>query len=613
MPAAHAATYTVTNTGDSGGGSLRSAIADANASATDDSIVFASGVSGTISLSSGQLAITDEFSIEGPGAGALTVSGSGSGRVFSFAGGTTEDLSISGMTITGGAAANGAGLDLSGRVVTLSDVAVTGNEATANGGGARIDAFGIDVSDATFSANSAGAGFGGIEADGQFIGVADSTFTGNEAAYVGGLGLTAYAYAFDSGRLTVDDVVVSGNEGGGGVISATAADAPALIGGATNLTVTGNTATTSVGGLELEGLTLSDSTISGNTSIDNAGGIALTAASLRSSTVAGNSGAIGGGVLADAEAGSPELNGFRTVRVVDSTISGNEAESPAPGIGGSGGGVAASGELFELVNSTVAGNRAEVRGGGVYAYDVDAAADSDDSVDLASTIVAGNTAAAVPNDLATKPSTPTVGFAGAKSLIQAPAGAPLSGSGNLIGVDPQLGQLADNGGPTPTRLIAASSPAVDAGAANGLTVDQRGLPRTVGGGTDIGSVELQTARPGDATVDAAVLVKRSQRQRGKRVKVRVAVDAGEAVQVAAAGTIGKVRLQPVDANVGAGETLTLTLVPAAKAANGRVLRALRRGRKLVADVQLKLVDAAGNELASDARVKLRSQRPKAAK
>ena len=86
------------------------------------------------------------------------------------------------------------------------------------------------------------------------------------------------------------------------------------------------------------------------------------------------------------------------------------------------------------------------------------------------------------------------------NLIATTAGATITGSttGNLIGVNPQLGPLADNGGKTHTRALPIGSPAIDAGppACSGLTTDQRGYPRPDDGdmsGTDecdIGAYEL---------------------------------------------------------------------------------------------------------------------------
>ena len=60
--------FMVTNLDDAGAGSLRDAILDANANAGADVIDFAPKVKGTIGLSSGELAITDDLIIDGPGA-----------------------------------------------------------------------------------------------------------------------------------------------------------------------------------------------------------------------------------------------------------------------------------------------------------------------------------------------------------------------------------------------------------------------------------------------------------------------------------------------------------------------------------------------------------------
>src|SRR3954468_8150868 len=82
--AARAATFTVSNLNDSGPGSLRQAVLDANASAGADDVVFGPGVTGTITLTfaSGEIPITDSLFIHGPGAAALTVSANFRCRIF---------------------------------------------------------------------------------------------------------------------------------------------------------------------------------------------------------------------------------------------------------------------------------------------------------------------------------------------------------------------------------------------------------------------------------------------------------------------------------------------------------------------------------------------------
>ena len=83
--------FKVVNTSDSGTGSLRQAIANANSTATADTIVFTSlfNSAQTITLTSGQLTLTDSATttISGPGANLLTVSGNNASRVFDIGSG----------------------------------------------------------------------------------------------------------------------------------------------------------------------------------------------------------------------------------------------------------------------------------------------------------------------------------------------------------------------------------------------------------------------------------------------------------------------------------------------------------------------------------------------
>ncbi len=117
------AIFTVTNSDDSGSGSLRQAILEANATPSADTIDFDAGLNGqTITLTSGELQITDDLTINGLGADELTVSGNNASRVFNVFDGDFDnliDVVIDGLTISdanfssdGGGIANSENLTL---------------------------------------------------------------------------------------------------------------------------------------------------------------------------------------------------------------------------------------------------------------------------------------------------------------------------------------------------------------------------------------------------------------------------------------------------------------------------------------------------------------------
>src|SRR5437870_11138631 len=99
----HASIIPVTNTNDSGAGSLRQALADANNNDTID----ATGISGVITLTTGQLLVDKSVTINGAGADLLAVDGNAAGRVFFITLG--ETVTISGFTIRNGNAGNAGG------------------------------------------------------------------------------------------------------------------------------------------------------------------------------------------------------------------------------------------------------------------------------------------------------------------------------------------------------------------------------------------------------------------------------------------------------------------------------------------------------------------------
>jgi MBG domain (YGX type)/Bacterial Ig-like domain (group 3)/Cadherin-like domain len=100
-----AAALTVINANDSGAGSLRQAIL---AAGVGDTITFDPSLSGqTITLTTGELVVSTNLTIAGPGSALLTVSGNGISRVFHFTGGTST---ISGLTVANGYLAGGNGV-----------------------------------------------------------------------------------------------------------------------------------------------------------------------------------------------------------------------------------------------------------------------------------------------------------------------------------------------------------------------------------------------------------------------------------------------------------------------------------------------------------------------
>lgn len=188
-----------------------------------------------------------------------------------------------------------------------------------------------------------------------------------------------------------------------------------------------------------------------------------------------------------------------TATVVSSTISGNNAAD--------GGGVYVENTQIQFLNSTISGNESFGNGGGIYTFSSQA-----NSIALRLTTVSDNTAASgggnlhqdgsgggfqidhsiVANGAPGDINVTTGSYTASYSLIEAPVTLPASGSNNLLGVDPLLGPLANNGGPTLTHLPLPGSPVIDAGnpaIPDPPPTDQRGFSRIAGAAVDLGSVE----------------------------------------------------------------------------------------------------------------------------
>ena len=161
------------------------------------------------------------------------------------------------------------------------------------------------------------------------------------------------------------------------------------------------------------------------------------------------------------------------------------------------------GGTLRLFNATVAGNQILVpsgtsyagMGGGVYVA-------ANGSENMENALLGNNT-----HRYGALPPEPDdcYGFlhSNTYNLIQTTTNCTINGEifGNVIGQDPLLGPLQDNGGPTQTQALLADSPAIDAGDPSGcaddlgaaLTTDQRGFPRPVNGLCDMGAFEYGTS------------------------------------------------------------------------------------------------------------------------
>jgi hypothetical protein len=257
------------------------------------------------------------------------------------------------------------------------------------------------------------------------------------------------------------------------------------------------------GGLQGHGdINLTNATISGNTvgsdcasCLSQGGGIYEAKygnLTLTSSTVSGNSvNATGDGAAAGGGITTKYRGSYNVITLTNSTLSGNSVSAVGNPDYAFGGAVYQAGTPYygSIVssNSTIANNTSTGLAGGVFVgYGATATFNS--------TIIGTNTADGNPDtsDFGTY-STSTIG--GDYNLIQtdpSPAGFTITGTNSIIGSDPQLAPLADNGGPTFTHALASTSPAIDKGI-NPLALpnDQRGpgFQRVFGAAPDIGAFE----------------------------------------------------------------------------------------------------------------------------
>ncbi len=207
-----AAILTVTTTSDSGAGSLRNTIA---ASQSGDTVTFAPDVRGTITLTSGEIAIpnTKTLSIVGPGADALTINADYRSRIINAAG----YFNVSGLTFTKGYAQGGA-LYLGGYGGTVNNCIFKSNRSapSTSGGAVYVDFGSWTFSNCEFLANISDGGDGGavrtVENNGHKIEFSNCLFSRNIAARGTGGGLRTTYWTVISNTTFIGNVAT---EGGG--------------------------------------------------------------------------------------------------------------------------------------------------------------------------------------------------------------------------------------------------------------------------------------------------------------------------------------------------------------------------------------------------------------
>ena len=179
-----------------------------------------------------------------------------------------------------------------------------------------------------------------------------------------------------------------------------------------------------------------------------------------------------------------------TLDLVNTTVSGNAAQESGGGIFNFGrdwmsSDVALKGAELSLTHTTITFNTAALTGGGIFN-------DGNGAITLHNTINGANFSTSGPDMHYVFASTiPEVAITriGENLLSDLTNSTLTEGPGIIVG-NPMLGPLDNNGGITPTRALLAGSPAIDACSSTLIDTDQRGFPRPLGGGPDIGAYEF---------------------------------------------------------------------------------------------------------------------------
>jgi predicted outer membrane repeat protein len=456
-----ASTITVINPNDSGPGSLRQAIADAQ---DGDTINFAVTF---VMLTTAELTITKSITIDGLPQ-RVTVQRASQApqfRIFHVMPGYT--VQITGLTITSGwVENNGGGVFNDQSTLTIASCTISGNQIVGKGGGIHNTGT-LTLLDSTVSSNQAFSSGSNLSIGGGISNTGSMTIiNGNVASnfcHLAGGGI------WNEGMMTITDTVISGNEANGG-------HAPGHGGGIAN-----------VGKLTIQNSVISNNSADPNLQdgsgggIDNRGALEI----LRSSIIGNRATFTGGGIAGGGT-------------ITDSLISNNRTLLPPA----SGGGL--SGDGFIITNCTIDGNQSVENGGGIAGggniahttFSNNSASSNGGAIYLTSTLELGNTilkaGASGVNIFNNGGSLITHGY----NVCSDNGSGFLNGPGDQINTDPMLGPLQNNGGPTFTHELLTGSPAIDAGDPNFTPppyYDQRGpvFWRVRNGRIDSGSFEVQ--------------------------------------------------------------------------------------------------------------------------
>lgn len=522
--------------------SLREAVSLANSLAGPDRILLPATPGLPLQLSipgggdnvnaTGDLDVLDDLEIVGTGAATTTVAQTAVDRVLHTIMDDDQRLVLRGLTLQGGRASEGGGL-YSTSLVTIEDAAFVGNDATFEGG--AINFFGPGAPSITeyrlvlrrvrFEGNTAmqldGARGGALDAwsffqNRPFVLIEDCDFIDNEAKDGGGaIHFTGFPNNF-GGNVVIRRSRFTGNrsggEGGGAILASASSMRVQIEDSDFDANVATGNVTDAAGAVNFDSVGSAEvlhSTFSSNTGV-RGGGLRSTADTrIVDSLWVDNVASKGGGALwsnrdlvvesstfetnrvtstdsADPGGGAIGFQGFQsgTLAIQRSTFSGNDAFR--------GGAISLVSGALQLYGSTLVASQFGIVGQSATALRILDETPAN-SLAIANTLLRGSCAfpnagrqlAVAYNNIEATAATCrlTTAIINAQNQVNASTSALA------------LGPLANNGGPTPTRLPGAFSIAINAGRESFCTAtDQRHFVRA-DASCDIGAVEVGATPP----------------------------------------------------------------------------------------------------------------------